>query len=456
MKKHFSFLFIFCLLNGFSQQSILGKWKGTLSVQGFKIEMILNVSNENNRLVVKMDVPMQGAYDIAADTASFEDNRLRVDFKRPEAVYKGKLEEDSLYITGYWYQGGQQLELDLVPADSLTGKINRPQEPLKPYPYYEEDVIFQNQKAGINLAGTLTLPSKEGMYPVVIMITGSGANNRDEAILGHKPFLVIADYLTRQGIGVLRVDDRGVGKSGGDISKATSADFASDVMAAIDYLESRKEVNKSKVGLIGHSEGGMIAPMVASQRKDVAFIVLLAGPGLKGSDLMIMQNAALAKASGFDEQYVKDISEMNRKCYSVVCSEITDSLKEIELKKIMGDLGMEAAQLNQVIDNMLSPWMNYFLKFDPQPYLKKTKCPVLAINGEKDLQVAAKENLAAIEKALKLGGNKNYTAKALPGLNHLFQHTESGFPSEYGTIEETFAPEALKIIGDWVKEVTKK
>jgi len=331
-------------------------------------------------------------------------------------------------------------------------------------PYTEEELVYENKEAGITLAGTLTLPSGDTPFPVVLLITGSGPHDRNETIFNHRPFLVLADYLTRQGIAVLRVDDRGMGKSTGDFFQATSEDFAFDVLAGIEYLKTRKEINPKQIGLIGHSEGGLIAPMVAVKSPDVAFIVLMAGAGLTGEEILYLQGALISRAMGVSEEKIAKNRQTNEKICSFIKEETDEKIiKEWlrqrfvagwekmseEEKKAIGD---PEEYLKAQLQCLFSPWVRFFLTYDPKPTLMKVKCPVLVINGEKDLQVPPKENLSAIEKALKAGGNKNFTIKELPGLNHLFQTAQTGLPSEYAKIEETISPDALKIIGDWILE----
>lgn len=346
----------------------------------------------------------------------------------------------------------------------------RPQEPSKPYPYYTEDITFENSQVGITLAGTLTLPSAQGDFPVAILISGSGPQNRDEEIAGHKPFLIIADHLTKQGIAVLRFDDRGVGQSTGEFRTATTADFASDVASAIKYVKSRKEINDNKIGLIGHSEGGMVAPLVAFESEDVSFMVMLAGPGIDLVKLMLMQQELIAKAYGISEDDInKYILPVHKKAYHMITTYSENTALKAELKDLINesydkikeaydkssadamisDLTKEEA-ISMQVDEWSSEWYRYFLKYDPAPILEKVSCPVLALNGDKDLQVTPKENLYAIESALRRGGNTNVTVKVLPNLNHLFQNCETGSPEEYDEIDETFSPVALREISDWI------
>jgi uncharacterized protein len=338
--------------------------------------------------------------------------------------------------------------------------LNRPQEPKKPYPYDEEEVGYENKRDGVKLAGTLTLPRGKGPFPAVLLITGSGSQDRNESLLGHKPFLVLADYLTRQGIAVLRVDDRGVGGSSGSVPNSTTENFAADVMAGIEFLKTRKEIDPKQIGLIGHSEGGLIAPMVAAQNDDVAFIVLMAGTGLTGEETLYQQGALILKAGGASAEQLAKQRATQESMFKILKWEkdpltiekrlheaLSSSLTEEEKKKAEQAIAAQIKLVN-------TPWFCYFLTLDPRPVLRKVKCPVLAINGENDLQVPANKNLREIEAALKAGGNKDLTIVRLPKLNHLFQTSETGSPNEYIKIEETIAPVALRTIGDWILKRT--
>jgi fermentation-respiration switch protein FrsA (DUF1100 family) len=301
-----------------------------------------------------------------------------------------------------------------------------------------------------------------------VLITGSGPQNRDEEILGHRPFLVLSDYLTRQGIAVLRFDDRGVGGSTGNSSEATTEDFAGDVLAGVEYLKNRTEIDPNHIGLIGHSEGGLIAPIVAVQSSDVAFIVMMAGPGLTGEEILYLQSDLIARAGGTNNETIARNEALMRSTFSVVKEEQDNTIAREEIRKLLNNemanmseeekqhLGYSEANLDAQTQALLSPWMRFFLTYDPKPTLTKVKCPVLAINGEKDLQVPPEENLRAVENALKAGGNKDYTVKEMQGLNHLFQTAQTGSPTEYAKIEETISPAALEFIGNWILEHTQK
>ena len=367
---------------------------------------------------------------------------------------------------GTFTQGGAKLPLTFKKTDKVS-ELRRPQTPKPPFPYKIENLTYQNETAKIKLAGTLTLPQGEGPFPAVILISGSGAQDRDETIFEHRPFHVLADALTRRGIAVLRVDDRGVGGSTGSVATSTSDEFAGDVMAGIAILKSRSDIDPHKIGLIGHSEGGIIAPIVAARSNDVAFIVLLAGTGLPGDEILFMQGRLISKVMGASEKDLDRQKELQKRLFDIVKTErdtaksgpaIRQAVKKLlseltpEERKEAGDL--EATTETQ-IKQLDTPWFRFFLSFDPRPTLEKVRCPVLALNGEKDLQVPPKEDLAEIAKALKKGGNTRVTTMELPGLNHLFQTCKTGAVSEYSEIEETIAPQALKVIGDWVALMTQ-
>ncbi len=447
-------------------QDISGQWNGALKVQGTQLRLVFNITKTDSGISSTMDSPDQGAKGIPSTTTNFENSILKITIANAKIEYEGTFGKDNI-IVGTFKQGGQSFPMNLSKEVIKKEKLVRPQEPTKPYSYYSEDVTFENNKAGIILAGTLTLPKKDGVFPVVILISGSGPQNRNEELLGHKPFLVLSDYLTKNGIAVLRYDDRGTAMSKGDFQTATSADFATDVESAIAYLKTRKEINKKKICLIGHSEGGLIAPMVASKSKDVALIVLLAGTGIQGDRLLLLQQKLIGKASGISDEDLQKSELINRKVFDIVNKsnnleqlniDLTNYIKQsltdnpnAAKPQGMSDDDFVKLQVNQIA----KPWMQYFIKYNPAPVLEKVKCPVLAVNGEKDLQVPAKENLEAIKKALTKGGNKRVTTKEFSNLNHLFQECKTGSPNEYATIEQTFSPTALTEILKWLQTQTK-
>ena len=335
----------------------------------------------------------------------------------------------------------------------LPVSTNRPQNPVKPYPYHEEELTYKSMEPGITLAGTLTIPENGGPFPAVVLISGSGAQNRNEELMGHKPFLVLADYLTRHGIAVLRFDDRGIGGSSTATSKETSENFARDVMGGVSYLKSRKEINPAQIGLIGHSEGGIIAPMVAAKSPDVAFIVMMAGTGVTGEEILKLQAELIMRANGTPEEIIKENARAQKVMLDIIKSTTDKEAAKEKVREELSDLNPMIRDVAQAqMDSTMTPWMRYFLTYDPKTALEKVKCPVLAINGEKDLQVAPGQNLPEIEKALKAGENKDFKTIELSGLNHLFQKCKTGSVAEYGQIEETISPTVLELISSWILE----
>jgi pimeloyl-ACP methyl ester carboxylesterase len=435
-----------------------GVWQAALEANGLRLRFQLHVSHDDQKhLVAALDSPDMGISGLPAVKVSQKLDVFHFEIPVVDGVYEGTINPTKSVITGTWTQGGITRNLKFQRSDQLL-ELVRPQNPIKPYPYREEQVTFATPQSQVSLAGTLTLPPGPGPFPAAILIAGSGPQDRDETVAGHRPFLVLADQLTRQGIAVLRYDKRGIGKSTGSFDQATTEDFASDAASALAYLKSRKEIDARKIGLIGHSEGGIIAPMIASRSSDVAWMVLLAAPGLKGEDVMLLQSGLILKAAGFDDDRIASARNFNRQSYDLARKEKDPQALEAKLTDLIDSTGMSTTlpptTLKPQARMMTSPWFRFFLDYDPVPALEKTHCPVLALNGDKDLQMAPKENLAQIQKALQEGGNNDFQTKELPGLNHLFQHALTGSPTEYGGIEETLAPEALNSISDWILKHT--
>lgn len=452
MKKIFFITFLLMHISFFSQ-SIVGKWEGILNVQTIQLKLIFNINNTDKGLVSTMDSPDQGAKGIPVTAVDFENNILKLKIDNANIAYEGVLKIKDTII-GNFVQSGQSFPLILIKKGENTTETPRYQEPLKPYPYHSENIFFDNKKDNVRLAGTLTLPSKKGKFPVVILISGSGPQNRDEELFNHKPFLVLADHLTKKGFAVLRYDDRGVGKSTGTFGNATTMNFATDVESAIKYLKTRKDIKKKKIGLIGHSEGGVIASIVANSSDDVDFIVLLATPGLRGDKLMLLQKKKIESQSGISELEISKGQEIFSDIYKLILNSNTSNQKlSDDISGILAlkyDSQLTDNQIKNLSNQLTSPWMYYFLKLDIKTSLMNIKCPVLALNGEKDLQVPVKENLKAIKSALIRGNNDNGTIKELPNLNHLFQECKTGLPNEYAIIEQTFSPIALNKITNWL------
>lgn len=446
----------------------VGTWQGALEIGQTKLRLVLKITQTGDTLKGAMDSPDQGASNIPASKVWTSGDSVFVEFARIMGKYQGFLASGNDSLSGTWIQGGTSLPLPLKRTSEAIALPRRPQTPVKPYPYLEEEVVYENQSAGIKFAATLTLPKTGGPFPAILLITGSGAQDRDESIFGHKPFLVLADHLTRRGIAVLRVDDRGVSGTTGNLAQSTNEDLANDVLAGIRFLKQRKEINPKKIGLIGHSEGGILAPMVAARSSDVAFIVMMAGTGLPGEDILHMQSALILRANGATEENILRLRKINEQAYTLVKSEQDTARLRQRLTDFFvftwsewgADYERQGIDKMKVIPTLVlqvtSPWFRSFLSYDPRPALRKVKCPVLAVNGEKDLQVPSKDNLREIEKALKEGGNKDFTMKEFPGLNHLFQTTRTGSPMEYGSLEETISPSVLQLIGDWIEQRMKK
>lgn len=394
---------------------------------------------------------------------SLENGVLAFDVASVGARYRGQLDVESGRATGHFEQGGRKLPLILERQAAEYRNANRwelrPQRPVGPFPYNAEEVRFPSTAQGVRLAGTLTVPAREGPHRAVILISGSGPQDRDESFMEHKPFLVLADYLSRRGIAVLRYDDRGTAKFTGNFGAATSADFAVDVSAAMDFLQQHASIDPDWVGLLGHSEGGLIAPMVASMRKDVAFMVLLAAPGISGQEISLSQSAAMSRAAGGSEQEIQFSNDLQEQLFATVRAaapgEDLRSRLEATLTEQLADLPEALrVQARGAIENsfstLTSPWFRFFVAYDTSEALRRVTCPVLALNGDKDIQVLADLNCPAIEAALLEAGNQDFEVLRLPGLNHLFQACETGRMSEYASIPETINPLVLEGIGGWL------
>lgn len=456
-----------------AQPALPGHWSGSLSVGGTSLKLIFTLTPDGKGgYLGKMAVPAQVAYAIPCDQTNVLADSLLISIQAINGTYAGKLDPARTRTTGTWRQNGKSFLLDLLKTDTMTTEkpVNRPQTPKPPFPYASEEVAYDHALArhSAHISGTLTKPTGRGPFSVALLISGSGQQDRDETLFYHKPFAVLADYLTRRGIAVLRVDDRGTGSSSGSTDSLTSADFAMDVVAGIDYLKTRSDINLKKIGLIGHSEGGMIAPMVAAQRPDdVAFIVLLAAPGVSGLDLLAVQNAAILKSTGIRSS----VAESYGALYKAMAKAAIDPDSATAYRTATAAFAQwqstvppaTVAELTDATDDQSTrhfvavlmhafrnPWMNHFLAYDPAVNMGKLTCPVLALNGEKDLQVDATLNLAGIDRAVQ-ADNKRVTTQLVPGLNHLFQHCKTCTVAEYGELTETFAPEALRLIGDWLQ-----
>jgi len=456
MKQLFTYLVCFLVIATVTAQDITGKWYGILDAMGTELRIVIELEKEVDSLKGTMTSPDQSSQKIALTTATFREGQLNLTIDKLTASYEGAWQQNGDFH-GTFSQMGYKFPLNLSREQIEKESANRPQEPQPPYPYDVEDIIFSNPDAEIRLAGTLTIPKGKGPFHAVVLVSGSGPQNRDEEILGHKPFKVIADHFTRNGIAVLRYDDRGVGMSEGIFAKATTADFADDAAAAVNYLQQREDLDK--IGIVGHSEGGMIAPIVAAEDDSVSFIVLMAGPGMKIDQLMQLQFRAAMLQQGMNtenmEKKVASIGRINK-----IIQQEDDPEKR--MTKISAELAESRmpnetdASLKAELATYTTPWWVYFMRYDPTPVLEQVKCPVLAINGDLDYQVPAAPNLEGISNSLKRGGNNNVTVQKFEGLNHLFQTAETGAGSEYAQIEETIAPEVLTTMTKWIKTQVAK
>lgn len=438
-------------------EGIEGFWEGTLKYPGIEEKIVLRIFRmPDSTLGAAMLRPDVTDDKIVVNKLVLEDGHLYLEVTRLNASFDGQIRPEGSVIEGQWKHRAfsQPLSLKKVAEPS---KRRRPQEPLPPYPYHEEDVVFTNSEAQCELAGTFTIPSETSPFPAVLLISGGGAQNRDGMILGHRPFLVLADYLARRGIAVLRADDRGVGASTGDRSQATSEDYAEDALAGVDFLKGRHEINPKLIGLIGHSEGGIIGALAAAQSQDIAFIVMMASPGLPGREYLLQYEESVHRALGGKKEAIDARRTLQDRILTIL-EEVEDrAVAKARLRRILEELypPVPEASLEATLERFLSPWYRFLVKHDNGATFRKVKCSVLAIYGEKDVQVPPDRNLEAVEQALRSAGNQDYRIEKLPDLNHLFQTAETGAPSEYARIEETLSPIALGLIADWILERAK-
>lgn len=434
---------------------LLGRWEGAIRVGEASIPIVVRVARGPDGLVAMMDSPAQNARDIPVAGLSEASGVVRFTVPMAGGRFEGARSEDGLTWTGTLFQGAASLPLILTRTAATAEAAappppSRPQTPVPPFPYAAEDVTFPNSAAGITLAGTLTLPRGEGPFPAVILLTGSGTQDRDETIMGHKPFAVWADALTRRGIAVLRYDDRGMGGSGGGSPDETTADFATDAVAAMNFLRARPEIDAARIGLMGHSEGGATALIAASNGAPAAFIVMIAGPSVSGADILTEQTKQLVLASGGTEAQALQSEAVQARFMLAVLNNRNDgpaAARAVEALAI--EIGQPAQQAAGVARAMSSGWYRYFTAYDPADVIRALKVPLLAIYAGRDRNVPADQNAPHL-RTLK----PDAEIIVLPGLNHLMQPATTGLPDEYATITQTLAPEAITAVTDWVVRVT--
>ncbi|QZK89029.1 alpha/beta hydrolase [Flavobacterium sp. CHNK8] len=426
-------------------QEITGSWQGELDVQGMKLPLVFHIKKDGEKLISTLDSPKQGATNIPVNTTSFTADQLALELPALGISYSGKVTNES--INGTFKQGGMELPLILskIKGDGLTPKLNRPQTPKAPFTYKTEEITFINSSDKNTLAGTLSEPNNfNKKQPILIMITGSGKQNRDEELFGHKPFAVIADDFAKKGIATLRLDDRGIGGSSKGSNEDTSLNFATDINAAVLFLKAKGFEN---IGLIGHSEGGMIAPIVAIINKDVKFLVLMAGPGQPINELLVQQIYSGGKLAGMSEEELQKSNQINRIKFDFIKNYKGTSF-DADFDNFIKTSGEAVAEDEK--KQMKNAWFRYFIAFNPDEYVSKVKIPVLAINGSLDFQVPAKENLEAIKKSLTKAKNKNFETYEFQGMNHLFQECKTGSFAEYADIEQTISPKVLDKMSSWI------
>lgn len=451
--------------NAISQAELAGIWKGKIAA--FELTIVFHINEKDGKLSASMDSPDQGANGIPCDQVTVTGKNIVISVTSIGGNYTGTISSDGKTIKGKWNQGGGSFDLDLG-RNGIPATKPKAQTPQPPFDYEVEEVEYDSENRTVHLVGTLTRPKGEGRFPAAILVSGSGQQDRDESIMGHKPFAVIADRLTKLGFAVLRVDDRGTGKSKGEVRSATSADFARDVARGIEYLKSRKEIDTNRIGLVGHSEGGLIAALLA-ERKDIHYMVLLAGPGIPGSALLAEQGEQLLLQSGVSPEAVKNYLPFYRRMIDLSAAggdsanlaanirseyHAWKAKSNHDLVKQVGfsDIANAEAVLQNLINSFTARWMQYFLASDAAALLENTRAKVLALNGEKDVQVLPTSNTEGLRKALSKSKSTSYEVKVLPGLNHLFQTCRQCTVMEYGMLEETFSETALTEMTNWLQK----
>lgn len=465
MRWH-ALIFISLLISSAKCQTFNGAWYGTLDAMGQQLPLVIHLSDSNAVWTGSLDSPKQKAYRIPMSTISIKDLSISFNLSAIQASFEGLL-TDSMVIVGTFKQGPFKAPLHFSKNSKETVAISKIQEPKAPFPYVEEEVTIRQVINDFNISGSITHPAEQQKIPCLILITGSGPQDRNEEILGHKPFLILADQLTRAGYAVLRMDDRGIGKSGGEFAEATTEDFSHDIEAALQFVKSVSYVDTQKIFLVGHSEGGMIANMVAARHPEVFGVVSLAGPGIVGSTLLTEQQCLIAKANGANKKALKEIRNFTTSFYpllgfdslSVVrekakafLSDYAKSIKKKEMRK--SGVPDRETWIKMNLDAYVNSWMLYFLNYNPKEDLQKIQCHYLALNGTSDLQVPADMNLNAISAFCNPPKEKVKEIKALEGLNHLFQPSKTGNPTEYGSIEITFDPSAIQSIISFLNKTT--
>jgi len=444
--------------------SVEGTWQGSITLPAAKLRLVLKIKRDgaSGALSGTMDSIDQGARDLPINVLTFESGKLHLEMWAIDARYNAIMSEAGEEMSGTWTQGTSSLPLAFK-RDAKVPVVLRPQEPVRPLPYREIEVTYDSAP-GVKLAATLTLPQGKGPFPAVVLITGSGPQDRDESLSGHRPFYVLADYLTRRGIAVLRADDRGIGKSTGNFwATPSSEDFATDALAGVKFLAARDDIRRDRIGLVGHSEGGLVAPLAASRDDEaarrVSFLVLLAGPGVPLGDILVEQKRLILATQQVPADFIAADMAMQRRLIDIARTDSDTvhaaTVMRTELANYIESLPEPArtqmkAQAEMQVQLMNSSWMRWMLAYDPAATLRRTKVPVLALFGSRDLQVPPAQNLPPVKAALDAAGNRQSQVLELPELNHLFQAASTGSPTEYSLIEETVNPKALQVVSEWI------
>jgi pimeloyl-ACP methyl ester carboxylesterase len=453
----FSFLLsLLVFVQPATAQDFTGTWQGRLRFMKFDLRLVLKLQKDSSdRWSGTLQSPEQSKVAYPVEELTVRGDTLSFEVSEMETAYQGVFSADSNAFLGRFSQRGFKLPMKLIKGDDIDLLYHRPQRPRPPFPYTVEEVRIVNKEGGDTLAGTLTRPSGKGRHPSVVLITGSGPEDRDETVFAHKPFLLIADRLTRLGFAVLRCDDRGAGASTGVFATATPDDFASDVRAQVAYLRKRKDIDRKKVGLLGHSEGGIIAPMVAASDDKIAFVILMAAPAIDLFDLLLAQDSIAAKSEGAKRKDIDETITTNTRLFEIVKSSNDSAEAARQMVDYLDSAGASDREIEASLRQLGTPWMRWYIGFDPAINLSKTKCPVLAMNGQKDVQVPAELNLPVIDSLLKASGNIRYSTVSFPGVNHLFQPCRKCNVSEYVDIDVTMEEEVLQRMGEWLSAQTR-
>ncbi|WP_282637994.1 alpha/beta hydrolase family protein [Sphingobacterium thalpophilum] len=452
--KKILYLFLICLHFSCSNaQSFDGSWKGEVEVSGQKLLLVFNLQQDSNdRWTGTFESPMQTAQRFPIDAIKVHKDSIWMDVKAIRLFYAGYLDRDKDVMKGVMKQGSFESAMILVRSENEMSGLSRKQDVFPPYDYLERQVSFRNPKGNASLAGTLTYPKGGGPFPAVVLVNGSGQQNRDSEVFGHRPFKILADHLSKNGFAVLRYDDRGIGGSKGEVNLATTIDFASDADAAVDFLSKQNMVKLGKIGIVGHSEGALIAEIVAAENDKVDYVALLSGPVIKGDSLLILQSYALGKAGGLSESALNENKINNRRIYDIL-------LRDETPQELSGMLEKELVRQNRgnpltsdmkiKLSPMLIPWFRTFLRIDPAYYLKQLRVPIFASFGGKDVQVPANENIYALQR-LRLN-TTDVMIKDYPNLNHVFQQAETGKIEEYFENSESFNEQLMDDLTHWLK-----